>query len=147
MDGKYQIIIDFFKSMELYDRNFFNYIKKKTKVLDLPYEEIKDFVGCFPVIVDDKVVDFNILLPKLNTIFDVLVYIHEYSHAIDIYDENEIFPNLMEAMFLVDYLQDDELITQQINRIYEELKNNESERHEIGKKVKLNKIKQHFYLN
>ena len=147
MDGKYQIIIDFFKSMELYDRNFFNHIKKKTKVLDLPYEEIKDFVGCFPVIVDDKVVDFNILLPKLNTIFDVLVYIHEYSHAIDIYDENEIFPNLMEAMFLVDYLQDDELITQQINRIYEELKNNESERHEIGKKVKLNKLKQHFYLN
>ncbi len=138
---KYQMIINFFKSMNLYDEEYFKYINSQTKIYNIPYFEIKDFVGCYPIIKMDKIVGFNIILPKLNTIFDVLIYIHEYSHALDIEDEYEIFPNLMEAIFLVDYLKDDELIRQQIKSIRIELDNNKSEKHKIGKNIKLNKLK------
>lgn len=144
---KNKTVIDFFKSMDLYDENYFNYINKRSKIFNLPYSEIKDFVGCYPIVKNNKIIGFNIVLPKLNTIFDVLIYIHEYSHALDIEDECEIFPNLMEAIFLVEYLKDDDLIKQQIKNIRIELSDNQSEKHRIGKKLKLNKLKSEICLN
>ena len=38
----------------LYDAEYFEKIKNNTRVYNKTYEEIKDFVGCYPIYDDNK---------------------------------------------------------------------------------------------
>ena len=93
-------IIDFFKEMGFYDEKYFNMIKSNTLVVDKDYEEIYDLVGFYKEI-------FKLVLPKIKNERDLLLYVHEYSHALFPEDNSEIFPNLMEAYFINKYFDID----------------------------------------
>lgn len=133
MDEKY--VISFFKYMEFYNEEYFNMLKKNSKVIDRPYEEIKEFVGCYPTIDGCK-----LILPKIKTIFDVLIWVHEYSHALFPDDELEFFPNIMEGYFINYFIKDNELKQRIIEKTKNEIIMTESIPHIVGKKVKLSVI-------
>ena len=132
----YEELINFFKTIELYNEDYFNKIKVNTKTIDLPYEEIKDFVGCYKK--DNE--EFKLILPKLTDYYSMLIYIHEYTHCLFLDDEEEIFPNLMEAIFINKYIKDRKTI---IEKTKEEILKSTSEKHLIGKKVKLKAIEKY----
>lgn len=125
-------VINFFKEMHLYDEDLFQVLINNTKILDRPYEEIKDFIGCF-------VVNGNIrlVLPKIHNEMDILIYIHEYTHALFIEDRDEIFPNIMEAIYVQKYFTEEQK-GEFINRTRSMIATSESENHIIGNEVKLN---------
>ena len=127
-------VINFFKEKHLYDEDLFKVLINNAKIIDKPYEEIRDFVGCF--IVNGEI---KLVLPKIRNEFDILIYMHEYTHALFIDDENEIFPNIMEAIYINKYFdneQKEKVTTRTLNII----NNSDSEEHIIGNKVKLNAI-------
>lgn len=125
-------VIDFFKEMHLYNETLFQMLKDNTKVIDKPYDEIKDFVGCF--LVNDNI---KLVLPKIRSDIDILIYIHEYTHALFIEDRDEIFPNIMEAIYVNKYFREDQK-GEFINRTRSIICTSESEKHIIGNEVKLN---------
>jgi hypothetical protein len=130
-------VINFFKNMGFYNETLFKKIQNNTKLLNQDYKQIKEFIGCYPQVKDNDIIDFKLILPNLKTMKDVLVYIHEYSHVIDIEDDNEIFPNIMEAYFLKKFLKDEEYIKEEIKLVEEEILNSTSENHIVAKKVKI----------
>lgn len=123
-------VIEFYKKMGLYTEKLFKMIKDNTILIDY-YDSI--FCGVF--IKEDG--SFRLVLPKISSVFDELVWVHEYAHAIFL-DEDEIFPNIMESYFINMYIEDKEPI---IKRIQEEIDNSVSENHTLSKKIKLLLIK------
>jgi hypothetical protein len=133
----YNTIIDFFQSIGLYNKEYFETIKKKTVVLNDDYEKIKDFIGFYPKYDNGNLIDYKLYLPPLNGLDNILIYIYEYTHALFPEDEEEIFPNIVESMFLKDYLVHPKYIKLNIEKTTEEIKHSDSEKHIIGKKIKL----------
>ena len=123
-------VIEFYKKMGLYTEKLFKTIKDNTILIDY-YDSV--FCGVF--IKEDG--SFRLVLPKISSVFDELVWVHEYAHAIFL-DEDEIFPNIMESYFINMYIEDKEPI---IKRIQEEIDNSVSENHTLSKKIKLLLIK------
>lgn len=76
-------LIEFFKSEDMYDEEFFEYIK--TKVHVFPSDVDLDFIGCFPKVENEKLVDIKLSVPEIKTLKNFLVNIHEYTHAYDLY--------------------------------------------------------------
>ena len=139
----YSTLIDFYKTLDLYDKDYFEKIQKKTFILDDDYNVIKDFIGFYPKYDDNNnLVDFKLYLPHLDGLENILIYVHEYAHALFPDDEDEIFPNIVEAIFLKDYLLHDKYIEWNIEKTKKELENTDSENHIIGKKVKLKYLKE-----
>ena len=123
-------VIEFYKKMGLYTEKLFKMIKDNTILIDY-----YDSIFCFVFIKEDG--SFRLVLPKISSVFDELVWVHEYAHAIFL-DEDEIFPNIMESYFINMYIEDKEPI---IKRIQEEIDNSVSENHTLSKKIKLLLIK------
>lgn len=76
---------DFFRQQNLYSEEFFDFIKGKVKVL--PSTTDKDWFGCFPMIDNYVLKDIRILVPEIKREIDLLINIHEYYHAIELYNE------------------------------------------------------------
>ena len=127
-------IIEFFKNMNLYNEEYFNYLNDNTKVINKPYFEIIDFVGCYKM--DDGC---RLILPRINSFEDELIYVHEYSHALFPDDELEIFPNIMEALYINKYL-DESKKEDLINKLKSDIIKTIDENHLVGKKIKLMSI-------
>lgn len=128
-------VINFFKDIGLYNEDYFNRLFQNTKIIDKPYNEIMGFVGCF------KVNDFcKIILPKINSFNDELIYIHEYTHALFLEDNDEMFPNIMEALYINYYVSDINLKKELILKTNEEIKNSYSKEHSLAKKIKIMSI-------
>ena len=125
-------VINFFKIMGFYNEDYFDYLNINTKIIDKNYNDLKDFIGCFKVENDCK-----LILPKIHNIYDELIYVHEYSHALFLDDDLELFPNVMEALYIDMYVSDIELKKEIINNICKEKNNNNDKKHLIGKKTKL----------
>ena len=130
-----EYVLSFFKYMGFYNEEYFNMLKSNSKIINKPYEEIKDFVGCYPFEEGCK-----LILPKINSIFDILIWIHEYSHALFLDDESEIFPHIMEAYFINNFVTDFNLKQKLIDKIKKEISDTESTKHIVGKKIKLSLI-------
>lgn len=139
-----EIVINFFKEMSLYNEQYFIRINKNTIIYDKPYREIKDFVGCYPIYDNEKIVNFKLILPKIKSIYDILIYIHEYAHALFIEDESEIFSNIMEGIFINKYILDNKLCNETMIHTLKEIEDSNSEDHIIGKHVKLFYIRQNL---
>ena len=129
------MVINFFKEMNLYDEQLFKNLENRIVIFDKPYEEIKEFVGCYQINGE-----YKLILPKLNSELDTLVYIHEYTHAIFIDDKEEIFPNVMEAMYIKKYINDKKTLDQIKEKAVNIINNSNSDKHVVANKVKLKLI-------
>ncbi len=130
-------IINFFKYIGIYDEEYFQELQKNTYFIDGEYEEICEFIGCF-IKNDDE---YRIMLPIMKTDFEVLIGIHEYTHMLFLDDNSEIFPNLMEAIYINNFIDDISIKKQMFNMTKEQLDRAVDQNHIIGKKVKINSIK------
>lgn len=75
-------LIEFFKSEDMYNEEFFKYIENKVhKGTD------EKELGCFPIVDKEKLVDIKLCVPEIKTLKDFLINIHEYTQAIDLYNE------------------------------------------------------------
>ena len=129
-------VIIFFKSLDIYDEEVFNYIASKTKVINKDKAQIIDFIGDY--INNDN---FNLILPKINDVYDILIYIHEYSHIL-FNTEDEIIPNIMESLYVNNFIEDEKLKQQIINNTEREIDRQADENHRVSKKIKLLMIKE-----
>ena len=77
----------------------------------------------------------------MKTDFEVLIGIHEYTHMLFLDDNSEIFPNLMEAIYINNFIDDISIKKQMFNMTKEQLDRAVDQNHIIGKKVKINSIK------
>lgn len=78
-------VIQFLKEQNLYKEEFFDFMKHKTKVVssDTPIESF----GCFPIVENDILKDIRLLVPEIKTGQNLLVNIHEYVHALELFNE------------------------------------------------------------
>lgn len=77
--------INFMNEQKLFTKEFKEFIKDRTKIIDRPVEE--DWYGCFPIIKDNILVDVRLLIPKIKDEKTLLVNIHEYEHAMELFCE------------------------------------------------------------
>ena len=124
-------VIKFFKFLDIYNEEVFNYIASKTKVIDGEKVQIIDFIGGY---VNNN--DFNLILPKIKDIYDILIYIHEYSHIL-FNTEYEIVPNIMESIYINNFIDDEKLKQEIINQTQKEIYRQDDENHKVSKKLKL----------
>ena len=78
-------IISFFREQNIYDEQFFEYIK--TRVHVLPSDTPLCWFGCFPKLKDDILVDMRVVVPEIVTEKNMLVNLHEFYHAYELYSE------------------------------------------------------------
>ena len=78
-------IINFFIDQGIYDENFFHYIEKKALVL--PYDTPLSWFGCFPILEDGILRDIRLSVPEIVTEKNLLVNLHEFYHAYELYNE------------------------------------------------------------
>ena len=129
----YEYIINFFKKMGFYQKDYFKSIEKNVTIINKDYKDIKEFVGFYPDC-------FKLVLPKIKTYHDILVWIHEYSHALFPDDSSEIFPNIMEAYFINMYISDKKIIDSLLEQTQMEINTSTDNNHRLAKKIKLNTI-------
>ena len=63
-----------------------DYLKTKTKVLNVSVNDAICFSGCFTILDNDKLSDIKICVPKIYNLKSMLINIHEYHHGIMLYD-------------------------------------------------------------
>ena len=78
-------IITFFIEQNIYDEQFFEYMKNRVHFL--PYDTSLDWFGCFPIIEDGIIKDLRVVVPKIVTEKNLLVNLHEFYHAYELYGE------------------------------------------------------------
>ena len=83
---KKDIVEEFFKIENIYDEKFFKYIKGKTHYF--PSKTPLEWFGCFPIL-DEKgvLVDIKVVVPKIENEKNILVNLHEFFHAYELYHE------------------------------------------------------------
>lgn len=78
-------LISFLKEQNLYKEEFFKFMEGKIKVV--PYNTDLSWFGCFPIVKENILVDIRLLVPEIKTEQNLLVNIHEYVHALELFDE------------------------------------------------------------
>ena len=78
-------LIRFLKEQNLYREEFFKFMEGKIKVVS--YDTPIEWFGCFPLIENGILTDIRLLVPEIKTQKNLLVNIHEYVHAIELFDE------------------------------------------------------------
>lgn len=74
---------NFLKNEQMNDKNFLEYLKNRTIVT--PNTFGKEYYGCFPRLNNGILVGINLLVPEIENKEDLLINIHEYTHAFDLY--------------------------------------------------------------
>lgn len=75
---------DFFKLEGVYSEEFFDYIKDKVKTVPSLYNF--NGYGCFPLLEDEILKDIAVLVPEIVDERTLLINIHEYAHALDLFN-------------------------------------------------------------
>ena len=78
-------LIEFFKGESLYKEDFFEFIEDK--ILIVPNDTDIFWFGCHPIIENEIVVDIRLVVPEIKEEKDILINIHEFTHAIELYNE------------------------------------------------------------
>jgi len=76
---------DFFRKENLYSEEFFNFLKHKVK--KIPSTGGASWYGCFPQVEDGILKDIRLLVPEITDEKSLLINIHEYAHALELYNE------------------------------------------------------------
>ena len=80
-----EIVKNFFKEQNIYDENFFRIIKDRIHIL--PYDTPIEWFGVFPILDKDILIDIEIVVPQIVTEQNLLVNLHEFYHAYELYQE------------------------------------------------------------
>lgn len=107
----YLKFIDFFKKHNLYDETIFKYIRENAILFDYLEEEKRPFIGCYYNYDKNKCLSkITVVVPIINDERTLLINIHEYTHAIIIYNklgkkykiekDIEMLPMLYERIYL-----------------------------------------------
>lgn len=76
----------FMADEELIDKEFFDYMESRVRFVPLEYG--KSFSGCFPQVDETGVLyDIKLLVPKICDLESLLINVHEYTHAAELYQE------------------------------------------------------------
>lgn len=110
-------VIDFYKNLGFEEKRMFNYLDQHILYVDC--ENGKSFIGCYPFIEDTILKKINLILPKGESLEDIVMCVHELGHFFSFYpylnksvaiDEScEIFPIAMERLF-IESSSDNEII-------------------------------------
>lgn len=74
----------FLKQEGMYNKDFLDYLKDRT--VTIPSNTDKSWFGCFPRLDDNGILNgINLLVPEMENEDNLLVNIHEYTHAYDLY--------------------------------------------------------------
>lgn len=76
---------DFFREENLYSEDFFDFLKHKVKKITSSSDI--SWYGCFPQVEDGILKDIKLLVPKITDEKSLLINIHEYAHALELYNE------------------------------------------------------------
>lgn len=109
----YTEFINFFKKHNLYDEKIFNYIKENITLIDYRDEENRQFIGCYYVLNKKEILTkIKIFVPYIDSPITTLINIHEYIHAITLYQylgkkfkakkDIEILPLLYEKLYILE---------------------------------------------
>lgn len=77
-------IKDFFRHENLYSEEFFDFIKTRVKVISS--DAHKEWFGCYPLIENEKITDFRILVPEIKKESDLLINIRQYAKALELFN-------------------------------------------------------------
>lgn len=76
----------FMQEENMYDNKFLDYISTRVKVVSGVAD--KEWFGCFPIVSDDeKLTDIRLLVPRIDNLENLLINIHEYTHAYELFLE------------------------------------------------------------
>ena len=75
---KEERVIDFYKKMGMFNEKLFNQMKDNALLIDSNLENSSSFYGIY-IKIDGS---FRAILPKINNIYDELVWVHEYAHVL-----------------------------------------------------------------
>lgn len=102
--------IKFLKENGLYNQELLNYIRNRTMHIDYKDNELKEFIGCYPIIENNTIKDIRLCVPELADDISVAINIHEYIHLEKMYkylnkeyyfnDDEEVLPVFYELLFL-----------------------------------------------
>ena len=84
-------LINFFIKQNLYNEQFVNFMEGK--IIVVPNTTEKFWYGCFPIIEDNILKDIRVLVPQIENETDLLINIHEFTHAIELYEELNMIYN------------------------------------------------------
>ena len=76
---------DFFREENLYSEDFFDFLKHKVKKITSSSDI--SWYGCFPQVEDGILKDIKLLVPEITDEKSLLINIHEYAHALELYNE------------------------------------------------------------
>jgi len=107
----YTDFINFFKKHNLYDEEIFNYINKNSTRFEYDNEELIPFIGCYYIKNSQDILQkIKLYVPYITNQITVLINIHEYIHAIELYKKigkkfkednlKEILPMLYERIYI-----------------------------------------------
>ena len=78
-------LISFFIKQNLYNEDFIHFMEGK--IIVVPNTTETFWYGCFPIIEDNIIKDIRVLVPRIENEKDLLINIHEFTHAIELYEE------------------------------------------------------------
>jgi hypothetical protein len=136
--------IDFITRHNLYENKSFIAISNKTTNIDYHNEEARNFIGCFYKVENEIITDFKVCVPKIIDEKTLLINIHEYIHALIIYNslgkkediglEKETLPMMYEEMYAVE--SEEISIKKYLKEQQEMINEMNSDEYTIGSKIK-----------
>lgn len=82
----YNEFINFFKKHNLYNKEIFDYINSNSIKFDYRDDEKRPFIGCYYICNKRDILQkINICVPFIDSPITLLINIHEYIHAIELY--------------------------------------------------------------
>ena len=113
MNTYYNNFISFFKKHNLYNEEMFKYIQNNRTLFDYRDEEKRIFIGCYYICNKQGILQkINVCVPFIDNQITMLINIHEYIHAIELYknigkkyqqkDTEETLPMLYEQLYYLE---------------------------------------------
>ena len=113
MNTYYNNFVNFFKKHNLYNEEMFKYIQKNTTHFDYRDEDQRAFIGCYYTYDKQRILKkIKVCVPFINNQITLLINIHEYIHAIELYknigkkyeqkDTEETLPMLYELLYYLE---------------------------------------------
>ena len=140
----YDKFIDFFIEHNLYDKKVFDYIWDRCNFFDYLEDDYRDQIGVYYIFdKNKKLIDFNLIVPFIDSKKTSLINIHEYVHAIFAYyklgkrlvldDSCEVNSLFFEKVYVLENYSED--IDKFLNKLNKDRINSNENRYIYGLKV------------
>lgn len=125
-ENYYYKFINFFQRQNLYNKEAFDYFRNNSILFDYLDTDYHPFIGCFYIEQKGILKKINLIVPHINNDITVLINIHEYTHALILYQyinkvfqddiTTEILPLFYERLYLEEN-KDNIFLQEHINNI------------------------------